>query len=371
MHPFIGEGRASGTCALPRGPDVRSDGVRPRPEVVEEVTGTVVPVTQDDAPRPGGIGLVLGAGGSVGGAFHAGVLAALEEATGWDPRQATVVVGTSAGSITGTGLRLGLSTADGLARAEGRPLSPAGARLMAGVGSSRPSLPLETNGRRFRAPGDVASTLARAAARPFAARPLALLAGLLPDGAMGTEVISDSIAAVADRGWPDDPLWICAVRRRDGRRVVFGRGDRPPLPAAVAASCAIPGFFRPVEVEGQDHIDGGAHSPTNADVVRDLGLDLVVVSSPMSVGGRGLRVALDQPARRWARSLLGAEAVRLRRRGTAVLALQPTADDVGVMGGDALDRSRLGPIARQARESTLRRLSRPDVADRLAVLHRS
>ena len=59
----------------------------------------------DGAPR---IGLVLGAGGVAGGAFHAGVLAALEEATGWDPRTAAVVVGTSAGSITGATLRAGL-----------------------------------------------------------------------------------------------------------------------------------------------------------------------------------------------------------------------------------------------------------------------
>jgi len=44
------------------------------------------------------IGLVLGAGGIVGHAFHAGVLGALAEVTGWDPRAAEVVVGTSAGS---------------------------------------------------------------------------------------------------------------------------------------------------------------------------------------------------------------------------------------------------------------------------------
>jgi predicted acylesterase/phospholipase RssA len=35
---------------------------------------------------------VLGAGGTVGGAFHAGVLAALEEATGSDPRRASMIV---------------------------------------------------------------------------------------------------------------------------------------------------------------------------------------------------------------------------------------------------------------------------------------
>lgn len=325
-------------------------------------------MASDADPSPGGVGLVLGAGGSVGGAFHAGVLAALEEATGWDPRSATVVVGTSAGSITGTGLRAGLSAADGLARAEDRPLSPAGARLMGALDGRGSAPPLQTLGRRFRPPGDVAATLARAVARPLAARPLALVAGLLPEGTMGTEVISESIAAVVDEGWPDEPLWICAVRRRDGRRVVFGRTERPSLPQAVAASCAIPGYFRPVAVDGDTYVDGGAHSPTNADAVRDLGLDLVLVSSPMSISGRGLRLATDQPARRWARALLDAEAVGLRRRGTAVVAFQPTVDDIEVMGGNALDPSRLGPVARQARESTLRRLARSDMAPRLEAL---
>ena len=45
------------------------------------------------------VGVALGAGGAVGVAFHGGVLAALQEATGWDPRDAEVLVGTSAGSM--------------------------------------------------------------------------------------------------------------------------------------------------------------------------------------------------------------------------------------------------------------------------------
>ena len=55
------------------------------------------------------IGLVLGAGGAVGHAFHAGVLAALADETGWDAREAEVVVGTSAGSVVGALLRAGMS----------------------------------------------------------------------------------------------------------------------------------------------------------------------------------------------------------------------------------------------------------------------
>ncbi len=58
------------------------------------------------------IGLVLGAGGTVGQPYHAGVLAALEHDLGWDPRTAEIIVGTSAGSVTGTLLRLGVPASD-------------------------------------------------------------------------------------------------------------------------------------------------------------------------------------------------------------------------------------------------------------------
>ena len=80
------------------------------------------------------VGLVLGAGGVAGGAFHAGVLAALHEATGWDPRHAGVLVGTSAGSIAAASLRAGLSCADMLARAQDLPLSAEGRAIMRAVG---------------------------------------------------------------------------------------------------------------------------------------------------------------------------------------------------------------------------------------------
>jgi NTE family protein len=41
------------------------------------------------------IGLVLGAGGSAGVAYHGAILGALEAATQWDPRTADIIVGTS------------------------------------------------------------------------------------------------------------------------------------------------------------------------------------------------------------------------------------------------------------------------------------
>jgi NTE family protein len=321
----------------------------------------------DGAPR---VGLVLGAGGVAGGAFHAGVLAAVAEVTGWDPRRATYVVGTSAGSIVGATLRSGLSAADLLARAENRPLSAEGARMMQRAGPPRRPPAMRPAAPRAPDLASLAATVAKAATRPFNARPWAVFAGMMPAGKVSTDLIADSISLFASDRWPDQPLWLCAVRQNDGRRVVFGRDTTAPLPRASAASCAIPGFFEPVTIDGTAYIDGGVHSPTNADVLLDVRreLDLILVSSPMSVSGRGLRLAVDQATRRWSRTLLDAESVRLRRKGPPVVAFQPTVEDIAVMGPNAMDPARRVAVARQAHESTLRRLDRADTRARLAPL---
>ena len=314
------------------------------------------------------IGLVLGAGGVTGGAFHAGVLSALNAALGWNPRTASIIVGTSAGSITATTLRAGLSAADFLARAEDLPLSPEGTRLMSNVGPPRRPPPLRPTARGQR-PAEIAAILARAAKRPFSAPPWALLSSLVPEGQVSTAMISDTIAGLFPEEWPTEPLWLCAVRQSDGRRFVFGKHDlRPPLPDVVAASCAIPGFFSPVVIGDEAFVDGGAHSPTNADVLVGEDLDLVIISSPMSATGRSVYQTSGSVVRRWSRALLDAEALRLRRHGIPVVAFQPTPDDVAVMGMNAMDPSRRAPVARQVHESALRRLARADTRARLAAL---
>jgi len=62
------------------------------------------------------IGMVFSAGGAKGDPFHSGVIAAIAEHTGFDSRDAELVVGTSAGSFTATALRAGLSPIDAEAR---------------------------------------------------------------------------------------------------------------------------------------------------------------------------------------------------------------------------------------------------------------
>nr|MDP9101475.1 patatin-like phospholipase family protein [Actinomycetota bacterium] len=76
-------------------------------------------------------GVVLGAGGYVGQAFHLGALRALAQVTGFDARRADTLVGTSAGSLVAAGLAGGMSADDLAAELLGEQLSPQGAALRA------------------------------------------------------------------------------------------------------------------------------------------------------------------------------------------------------------------------------------------------
>ena len=325
---------------------------------------------------------MLGAGGVVGHAFHAGVLSVLAEETGFDAGRADLLVGTSAGSIVASMLRSGITPSDLSAAILGGTLSPR-AKVLYGQARARGwrpgQIPGQSGGggyRRSLLPGlESPGMLAEALFRPWRLRPGAVLAGLLPRGRVPTTMITEWLQPVFGDGWPEAvpgrELWVCTVALANGRRVVFGREGAPPAPLseAVAASCAIPGFFTPVEIDGRSYVDGGVYSVTNADLTADRELDLVVVSAPMAAA-KPLGNSLDMAGRRLARVTLGREVSALRRRGTRVLVLQPTPQDRAVMGINAMDAGRRHAVVRQARESTRRRLERADVADRIELLRR-
>jgi NTE family protein len=170
--------------------------------------------------------------------------------------------------------------------------------------------------------------------------------------------------------WPAAPTWIVAVELDTGRRVVFGREGAPAatVAQAVTASCAIPAYYEPAVIDGSRYVDGGVHSTTNASVAGSEDPQLVLVSAPMSAA-KGVRpTGPGMALRHIARLSLAREIGRLRSRGITVVAFQPTAADIEVMGTDALDPARIPPVAAQAYETTSHRLARADVRDRLTAL---
>jgi NTE family protein len=209
--------------------------------------------------RSARVGVVLSAGGTLGYAYHAGVLAALSEATGWEPGSAELVVGTSAGSLAAAVLRAGLSARDLAARVLGEPMSEEGRVLAAQLGPAARPPPRSQSPRRR----GLASTelLRRALLRPGSVRFGALAAAILPAGEISNQPVVAGIRRFFGDGWPGAGTWICAVSLEDGGQVVFGRPGAPPasLADAVAASSAIPAFFEPVRIGGRRYVDGGAH----------------------------------------------------------------------------------------------------------------
>jgi len=262
------------------------------------------------------IGLVLGAGGVVGQAYQAGVLSALQRETGWDPRQATIIVGTSAGSVTGAALRVGVPATDLAASLYGVPTSP------------------------------------RAIRRPLAFRPDVAAMTMLPRGRIDISERARGLDEHMGVRWPRG-LRICAVRRSDGARVVFGRDGAPTarLAAAVLASCAIPGYFLPVDIGGTEYVDGGVHSATNADVLRSEGLDVVVVVSSMSAA-HGSANGADGWLRRSVHRRMEREVARLQEAGVLVIRLEPGPKARHAMGLRAMAEDRSPQVIEVAYEET-------------------
>lgn len=312
-------------------------------------------------------GVVLAAGGLVGQAFHLGVLTALEEVAGFDARAADTLVGTSAGSLVAAGLAGGLSASDLRAELVGEPLSAEGQVLRHNRPATlrMPDVAEPEPGRRPLAP----QVLLAAARRPWAVRPGAVASSLLPAGRMRTDMIARSLSRLHGSTWPERDLRICAVRAADARRVVFGTPRAPVVDVgtAVAASCAIPSYFMPVQIAGQAYVDGGVHSPSNADVLARGAPDLVVVLSPMTVSRSAVRPRVDLAARLAMRRYLTQEVRTLRRRGAHVVVFQPGPADLPAMGINPMQHRRIDEVLSVAAASTRARLeAQPGLVETLS-----
>jgi len=304
------------------------------------------------------VGLVLGGGGVIGMAYHAASLAAIEHDLGWDPRTADIVVGTSAGSVVGALLRRGVPASDLSiisVGAEPQASPPGIARALRERPEFPPMRPLSfLRPPRLPTPALVTAWLRR----PWRLDPVTALASVIPDGTLDLAEHAGGLQDLLGSRWPDRDLWVCTVRRRDLRRIVMGRDMVPRLAAAVAASCAIPGYFRPVTVDGHRYIDGGVRSPTNADVLRRADLDLAIILSPMS--GRSISgLSIGNAVRRHARAKLEAEQARLHAAGITTLLIEPGPEVIEALGRDFMSDVRVPDIVRAAFVDTGDQLRRP------------
>ncbi len=258
--------------------------------------------------------LVLGGGGVTGAAWELGLLAGLA-ALGVDLAGADLVVGTSAGAVTGAQLRSGVPL-DSLYE---RQLAPQAGEISARLGPAviaRMAWIMLTSRDQVRARARLGA--------------MALRAGTVPEA--DRQRVFERRLTSAD--WPARPLLLTAIDARTGEFVVFDAAGEASLVQAVGASCAVPGVWPPVTIGSRRFIDGGMRSPANADLA--AGFDRVVVIAPL---GRGTaRIAGPQ-----------VQAAELRASGARVAVIQPDAAARMAIGRNVLDLARRAAAARAGR----------------------
>jgi len=257
-------------------------------------------------------GLVLGGGGITGIAWETGLLLGLQD-LGVDVTNADTVVGTSAGSVVGAQITTGITLADlfdyQVSTPKPAPLARIGPSVLAGFAWSM-----------LRARGDLEA--------------FGRLVGqwsLRRSAAGRTPTLEERFDAIRERlpiqEWAGDGrLLVTAVSATTGTLRVFDDSDVVSLVEAVAASCAVPGVYPPVPIDGVPYVDGGARSGSNADLVS--GADRVLAFTPVDRAVGPMRTAGQ---------LLGS---------VPHLVVSPDGASVAAIGKNVLDPARRADSAR-------------------------
>ncbi|MCU7820617.1 patatin-like phospholipase family protein [Kitasatospora sp. DSM 101779] len=258
--------------------------------------------------------LVLGGGGTLGGAWEIGVLAGLA-AAGVDPTGTDTVIGTSAGAVLGARLTSGVHPAE----------------LLAGELAGTPAVAVRVT----------AAQTARYLWAALATRDPERSVRRLGRAALASRTVPETeVLAVVDtlldgvREWPDRDLRLASIDAHTGALAVFDASSGVPLPRAVAASSAVPVLWPPVSVAGRRWMDGGTRSTTNVHLARGHRRVLALSPVPRAVGPHPHAVTQ------------GAE---LAAEGAEVLVLTPDADARRVIGRNLLDHSRRAAVAEAGR----------------------
>jgi NTE family protein len=303
---------------------------------------------------------VLGGGGITGAAYEMAALMAIRLATGWDPNQAEVVVGTSGGAFVTALVRNNALTLDSLVLPDDDRDAVAD-RIRRHVFTRKAGVDVGTWVRHGIVPGlrDPGLTL-------FLGSPARYHATGLSDW------VKSHIGEHAGETWPIEATAIVAFDVADRARTVFGTESAPEagIAHAVAASSAIPLLFHPYPIDGRLYVDGGVASGTHADVVLGSGrpLDLVLILAPMAADVQRRRARFHEKMfdRVGLRSL--AEEIALINGAWPdcdVVALSPPPSVQNSMRPNPMDASRAVATFMRTLISMKRTLAQPEIWDRL------
>lgn len=314
-------------------------------------------VVQSNKERPS-LGIALGGGGPLGGIYEIGALRALDEALeGLDLNDLSVYVGVNSGSFVAANLANQMTPAQ-MCRIFVRneddvhPFHPAV--------FYRPAFSEYMH--RFRA---VPKLLFNAWLN-FLSNPndqsvlesLTVLADAIPSGIFDNDGFHQYVSRTySSLGRTNDfeqlrkRLIILATDLETGQTVRFGSENQQDIPIskAIQSSMAVPGIYKPVEVNGHFYVDGTLNKGMHTSVAFDHGADIVFAINPVvpidvqqavatgtmareELVGSGMPKVLSQSYRTMVHSRLssGLNAIQRDYPGKSVLLFEPARDDANL-----------------------------------------
>jgi NTE family protein len=281
---------------------------------------------------------------------------ALRMATGWDPNQSEVVVGTSSGAFVASLVRHDALTLDSLVLISDDRDDVAD-RIRTHVYSKSASASV---GKWFRyglVPG-----VRNPGVTMFLGSPARYSAEGIGDW------VTSHIGEKAAVSWPERPTAIVAFDLQRNLRAAFGTDEAPDvgIADAVAASSAVPLVFRPYPIGDGLYVDGGVASGTHADLVlgNSRPLDLVLVVAPMAAQVQRARARFHEKMfdRVGLRSLQREiEMIKTAWPECDVVTLFPSPSVQNAMRPNPLDASRAVATFMRTLISMKRTLARPDI----------
>lgn len=238
---------------------------------------------------------------------------------------ADFIVGTSAGSVVGAQIALGRNLNEQVERyrqADARRVSTTATAAAAAAPGAQMQQLMSIMASAMTDSADPERTRARIGK-------FALEAETVPE-----QRFVDNFRHLDGDGWPR--RYACtAVDAETGAFIVWDGGNQAELPRAVASSCAVPGVFPPITIDGHRYIDGGMRSGTNADLAE--GHDRVLIVSLM--GASRLATTPDPRMERYRRRMEDELGV-LTDAGATVEMLVPDDEAAAMLGLNLMDSTR-------------------------------
>jgi NTE family protein len=276
--------------------------------------------------------LVFSGGGPVGIAWETGIAVGLARGH-VDLTLADLIVGTSAGSVVGANIALGRDMDQTLhAFSESAEQTtttdmPEAATLRGAADEGLAGLFAVLAGA---ASGDRTDEESRAIIGKFA-----LEAKTFPE-----EAFLGFFEDFDGESWPRR-FKCTAVDANTGEFVAWDGTAGEPLQRAIGSSCAVPGVFPPITVNGRRYVDGGMRSIANADLA--VGHDTVLIVS-LSAELPPEMAALIDPSLADYLNAGAREIEALGAAGATVRVISPTAEFTSYVGMNLMNMS-LAPKA--------------------------